>query len=176
MCLTLQPLGLTSPGQNTGVVSLSLLQGIIPTQGSNPTLQEDSLPAEPQGKPKKVEWVAYSFSSRSFQPRNQTRVSCITGRFFLPIELSGWPIVSQIHRFRIIRSWESQSKISVSKFPDFQTLTTNLVFKKYCPGQRKNSLPIMLHKITWITFLSLPTSSSLFSSLHCPNLMIRSNF
>ena len=82
MCLTLQPLGLTSPGQNTGVGSLSLLQGIIPTQGSNPTLQEDSLPAEPQGKPKKVEWVAYSFSSRSFQPRNQTRVSCITGRFF----------------------------------------------------------------------------------------------
>ena len=42
----------TSPGQNTGGGSLSLLQGIIPTQGSNPTLQEDSLPAEPQGKPK----------------------------------------------------------------------------------------------------------------------------
>ena len=27
-----------SPGQNTGVVSLSLLQGIFPTQGSNPGL------------------------------------------------------------------------------------------------------------------------------------------
>ena len=43
-----------SLGQNTGVGSLSLLQGIFPTQGSNPglpTLQEDSLPAEPQGKP-----------------------------------------------------------------------------------------------------------------------------
>ena len=42
-----------SLGQNTGVGSLSLLQGIFPTQGSNPglpTLQEDSLPAEPQGK------------------------------------------------------------------------------------------------------------------------------
>ena len=38
-----------SPGQNTGVGSLSLLQGIFPTQGSNP-LQADSLPAEPQGK------------------------------------------------------------------------------------------------------------------------------
>ena len=39
-----------SPGQNTGVGSLPLLQGIFPTQGSNPdlpTLQADSLPAEP---------------------------------------------------------------------------------------------------------------------------------
>ena len=44
-----------SPGQNTGVGSLSLLQGIFPTQGLNqgsPALQADSLPAEPQGKPK----------------------------------------------------------------------------------------------------------------------------
>ena len=55
----LQPHGLyssvNSSGQNTGVGSLSLLQGIFPTQGLNPGLphlQEDSLPAEPQGKPK----------------------------------------------------------------------------------------------------------------------------
>ena len=42
-----------SPGQNTGVGSLSLLQGIFPTQGSNPSpaLQADSLSAESQGKP-----------------------------------------------------------------------------------------------------------------------------
>ena len=40
--LTLQPHGLyspwNSPGQNTGVDSLSLLQGIFPTQGSKPGL------------------------------------------------------------------------------------------------------------------------------------------
>ena len=44
-----------SPGQNTGVGSLSLLQGIFPTPGIepwSPKLQVDSLPAEPQGKPK----------------------------------------------------------------------------------------------------------------------------
>ena len=39
---SLQPYGLyspwNSPGQNTGVGSLSLLQGIFPTQGSNPGL------------------------------------------------------------------------------------------------------------------------------------------
>ena len=43
-----------SPGQNNGVGSLSLLQGMVPTQGSNPgspAFQADSLPAEPQGKP-----------------------------------------------------------------------------------------------------------------------------
>ena len=39
---SLQPRGLyrpwNSPGQNTGVGSCSLLQGIFPTQGSNPDL------------------------------------------------------------------------------------------------------------------------------------------
>jgi len=39
---SLQPHGLyspwNSPGQNSGVGSLSLLQGIFPTQGSNPGL------------------------------------------------------------------------------------------------------------------------------------------
>ena len=42
-----------APGQNTGVGSLSLLQGIFPTQGLNPALalQADSFPAEPQGSP-----------------------------------------------------------------------------------------------------------------------------
>ena len=39
-----------SPSQNTGVGSLYLLQGIFLTR--SPTLQADSLPAKPQGKPK----------------------------------------------------------------------------------------------------------------------------
>ena len=42
-----------SSGQNTGMGSRSLLQGIFPTQGyepRSPTLQADSLPTEPQGK------------------------------------------------------------------------------------------------------------------------------
>ena len=43
-----------SPGQNIGVGSCSLLQGILPTQESNPGLPHCrwTLPAEPQGKPK----------------------------------------------------------------------------------------------------------------------------
>ena len=39
------------PGQNTGMGSLSLLQGIFP---GSLALQADSLPAEPQGKPKNI--------------------------------------------------------------------------------------------------------------------------
>ena len=44
-----------SPSQNTGVDNLSLLQGLFPTQESNPGLLHYRwifLPAEPQGKPK----------------------------------------------------------------------------------------------------------------------------
>ena len=51
-----------SPGQNTGVSSLSLLQGIFPTQGLNhrsPTLQADSLPTKPRGSPQFIKGTCY---------------------------------------------------------------------------------------------------------------------
>ena len=35
-----------------------------------------------QESPKLLEWVAYSFSRRSSQPRNWSGVSCVTGGFF----------------------------------------------------------------------------------------------
>ena len=35
-----------------------------------------------KGSPRILEWVAYSFSSRSSWPRNRTGVSCIEGEFF----------------------------------------------------------------------------------------------
>ena len=90
---SLQPHGLcspwNSPGQNTGVGSLSLLQGISPTQGSNPGLRKgevqvyhaakspqscltlcDPIDGSPPGCPvpgilqaRTLEWVAISFSS-----------------------------------------------------------------------------------------------------------------
>ena len=85
----LQPHGLyspwNSPGQNTGVGSLSLLQGIFLIQGSNPGLPYCRwilYQLSHKGSPRILEWVAYPFSSRSFQPRNRTRVSCIAAGFF----------------------------------------------------------------------------------------------
>ena len=74
-----------SPGQNTVVGSFSLLQRIFPNQGSNPGLlhyRRILYQLSHKGNPRILEWVAYLFSSRSSQPRNRTRVSCIAGRFF----------------------------------------------------------------------------------------------
>ena len=65
--------------------SLSLLQGIFPTQGSNPGLlhcRQFLYQQSHKGSPRMLECIAYRFSSRSSQPRNQTGVSCIAGRFF----------------------------------------------------------------------------------------------
>ena len=112
---SLRPHGLYSiwysPGQNTGVGSFSLLQGIFPTQGSNlglllwpsgsllltpPVVRiESESPwvtsdfCDPMDytvygilQARILEWVAFPFSSGSSQPRDQTRISCIAGGFF----------------------------------------------------------------------------------------------
>ena len=74
-----------SPGQNTGLGSLSLLQGIYPTQKSNPDLphcRQIFYQLSHQGSPRILEGVAYPFSSRSSQSRNWTGVSHIAGGFF----------------------------------------------------------------------------------------------
>ena len=73
-----------SPGQNTGVGSLSLLQRIFSTQGSNPGLpyfRQILYQLSHKGSPRILEWLAYPFSSRSSRPRNWTGVSCIAGFF-----------------------------------------------------------------------------------------------
>ena len=49
-----------SPGQNTGVGSLSLLQGIFPTQGSNPGL--------PHGR-----WILYQLSHQGSPRRRKVK-------------------------------------------------------------------------------------------------------
>ena len=82
MCLTLcdpSDSPWSSPGQNPGVHSLSLLQGQIPTQGSNPGLPHGRwilYQLSHQGSARILEWVAYPISSRSSGPRNRTGVSC----------------------------------------------------------------------------------------------------
>ena len=79
-----------SPGQNTGVGSLSLLQGIVPTQGSNPGLpycRRILYQLNHKGSPRILERVAYPFPSGCFWPRNWTRVCCIAGIF-----LTNWAI------------------------------------------------------------------------------------
>ena len=57
-----------SPGQNTRVGSLSILQGIFPTQGSNadlPHCRPILYQLSHKGSPRILGWVAYPFSSGS---------------------------------------------------------------------------------------------------------------
>ena len=82
---SLRLLGLYSPwtslGQNTGVGSLSLLQGNLPDQEIKPwpsALLVYSLPTEPQGKPKNTGVGSLSVLQRIFptQESNQGLLHC----------------------------------------------------------------------------------------------------
>ena len=85
--------------QNTGVVSLSLLQRMFLTQGLNPGIPHwksqsclalcDPMDCSPPGSSihgifwaRVLEWVAISFSRGSSRPRGWTKVSFIAGRHF----------------------------------------------------------------------------------------------
>ena len=66
-------------------VAVSFSRGSFPTQGSNPGLphcRRIFYQLSHKWSLRILEWVAYLFSSGSSWPRNRTRVSCITGRFF----------------------------------------------------------------------------------------------
>ena len=66
-----------SPGKNTGVGSLSLLQGIFPTQISNPGpphCRQILYQLSYQRSPRILEWVAYPFSSGSSWPESNQGV------------------------------------------------------------------------------------------------------
>ena len=93
----MQPHGLyspwNSPGQNTGVGSLSLLQEIFPTQGLNPGLlhcRQILYQLSHKGSPRILEWVAYPFSSRSSRPGIKLESPTLQVDS-LPTELSGKP-------------------------------------------------------------------------------------
>ena len=133
----LRPHGLyspwNSPGQDAGVGSLSLLQGIFPAQGSNPGLlhcRRILYQLSHKGSPRILEWVAYPFFRESSKPRNQTGVSCIAGGFFTswatekPIHLTKftWKLnrksntvfslllfYKKIHHASVLRLWEQAS-------------------------------------------------------------------
>ena len=68
------------PGQNTGVGSLSLLQGIFPTQGLNPGLPHCRwilYHLSHQGSSIILEWAIYPFSLKGPLLLQRNRVYCI---------------------------------------------------------------------------------------------------
>jgi len=101
-----------SPGKNTEMGCHALFQGIFPTQGSNPGLphcRQILYHLSHQGSPRILEWVANPFFRESSQPRNQTRVSCITGGFFnqwatreAPIY---WYTTFYLHIYQLMNFW-----------------------------------------------------------------------
>ena len=104
-----------SPGQNTGVGSLSLLQGILPTQGSTPGLLHCRwilYQLSHKGSPRILEWVAYPFSRGSSWPRNWTGVSCIVGRFF-----TNWAIRESIIGYWWCAKYLFQHGLNQYNFP-----------------------------------------------------------
>ena len=86
-----------SPGKNTRVDCHALLQGIFPTQGSNPVLLHCRwilYQLSHKGIPRILEWVAYPFSRGSSWSRNRTGVwSPALQADSLPTELSGKPLL-----------------------------------------------------------------------------------
>ena len=65
-----------SPGQNTGLGSLALTPGDLPDPGiksRSPALQADSLPAEPQVKPKSTGMGSLSLLQRVFPTQESNR-------------------------------------------------------------------------------------------------------
>ena len=104
--VTLWPVRATEKGSHF------LLQGIFPTQRSNPGIshcRQILYHLSHKGSTRILEWVAHPFSSRSSWPRNRTRVSWIQADF-LPTELSAnphdWPAYIKLRHsfFRYINA------------------------------------------------------------------------
>ena len=88
-----------SPGQNTGVGSLSLLQGIFPTQGSTPGLlhcRQILYQLSHKGSPRILEWVVYLFSEDLPGPGIKPGSPALQADS-LPTELSGKPYDPRQH-------------------------------------------------------------------------------
>ena len=83
---SLKPHGLSSPwnspGQNTGVGSLSLFQGIFPTQGSNPGLSHfrQIVYQRSQGKPKYTGGSSLVLLEQIFPTQESNWGLCTAGR------------------------------------------------------------------------------------------------
>ena len=82
----------TSPGRNTGGGSLSLLQGVLPGPGikpGSPSLQADSLPAEPHGKSKNTGVGSLALLQGLLPDQESNRGAPALQLASLPTELSG---------------------------------------------------------------------------------------
>ena len=94
---------LNSPGQNTGVGSLSLLQGIFPTQRLNPSLLhcgQIQLPAELQGKPKNTGMGSLSLLQGIFSTQELNQGLLHWRQIFYQLSYQGSPLMANSMQFK----------------------------------------------------------------------------
>ena len=114
-----------SPGKNTEVGCQAILQGIFPTQGSNPTqgspaLQAHSLPGEPPGKPKNTGVGSPSLFQGIFLTQESNWVLWHCRLISLPAKLPGKPprIYREpltTHKHKSIKKWATELNRCFSK-------------------------------------------------------------
>ena len=153
-----------SPGQNTRVGNLSLLQEIFPTQGSNPGLlhcRQILYQMSYKGTPKILEWVAYPFSTGSSRLRNWTGVSSIAGGFFANWAIMGLNkcLITCFNQYGIVQSIFTVLKICTvlpanSPHPPQLLATTDFFLLSSCccsvtqswdPRDYTAGLPVLHH-------------------------------
>ena len=116
--------------KNTGVGSLSLLQGIFLTWEFNQGLLPCRLilyQLNYKGRPRILEWVAYPFSRGSSWPKNWAGVSCIAREFF-----TSWAIrenILYLYIYSLIPSDRYHHFISSSQ-QYYKKDTVSLPFKR----------------------------------------------
>ena len=152
---SLWPPGLHSPwnsaGQNTAVGSRSLLQGIFPTEGSNPGLlhcRQILYHLSHQVSPRVLDWIAYPFSSRSSRPRSQTGFSCFAGGFF-----TSWAIrdaTSSVYHYIMSFFVSCYSLYFEIYLPDISIATPVLFFTFACKPFSISSLSACMC-LKWIS-------------------------
>ena len=94
-----------SPGQNTGVGNLSLLQDNLPNPGikpRSPGLRADSLPAEPQGKPKNIGVCSLSLLQGICLTQETNQGLCHCRRIFYQLSYEGSLCNKYIHLIFIL--------------------------------------------------------------------------
>ena len=106
-----------SPGQNTGVGSLSLLQGIFPTQGLNQGLAHCRRilhQLNHKGSQRILQWAAWPFLPQVFPTQKSNWVSCIAGRF-----VTNWAIREAHSKYLMNIYWVNESMKNYQKVSIF---------------------------------------------------------
>ena len=149
---SLRPHGLYSPwnssGQSIEVGSCSFLQGIFPTQGSNPGLphcRQILYQLRHQGIPRILELVAYPFSYGSSWPSNATRVSCIAGGFF-----TSWT-TREVHN----KSIDKYFLFQISRMAIFNSFHLTIISEKWKHPHPFSILSLIIWHSSWAVFFNI---------------------